>query len=126
MNEQHRGGIYQQDQRYDENRQGGMESASGESAVDGTIPNFIGGENSIGRYLTGGCQFNEHTHCGKILQRLQEIEVAHDEYVSAHQHRLQARLDESKKSREEFFRKTAELKRDIYTLALEEGDVLDI
>ncbi|OYD99809.1 hypothetical protein [Nostoc sp. 'Peltigera membranacea cyanobiont' 232] len=57
------------------------------------------------------------TSAGKILQRLDQLEDTHYQYVHAHQDRLQARLDESKKLEEKFRTEAKELRSEILALA---------
>ncbi|MEH2454501.1 hypothetical protein [Nostoc sp.] len=57
------------------------------------------------------------TSSGKILQRLDQLEDTHYQYVHAHQDRLQARLDESKRLEEKFRTEAMELRGEILALA---------
>lgn len=57
---------------------------------------------------------------GKMLQRLDQLEDTHYEYVHAHQTRLRARLDESEKLEQKFRSEAAELRKQILALAIEQ------
>ena len=64
----------------------------------------------------------EGSDAGKMLQRLELIELSYLEYVDAHQSRLEARLDDSHTHKQQFLRQVAELKQEIYNLATEDQE----
>lgn len=119
MNESTRYGL-NQNKCHHENRPKHLEFTTGKSGVAGTFPDDIGGEDSARRYTPGGDAYDECTNLGKILQRLEQLESAYFEYLGAHKSRLEARLDDNRLSREEFSRQVAELKQEIYKLAIED------
>ncbi|WP_414551467.1 hypothetical protein [Anabaena sp. CCY 0017] len=83
-------------------------------------PIIASGKDWTGRNSFGGYVYDETTAIGKILQRLELVERLHTEYVRAHQTRLEARLDESRKLEELFQKSVTELRQEIYALVTEE------
>lgn len=83
----------------------------------GTNPADCAGENTIGATSHQG-----DAPTGKILQRLELVENSYTQYVRAHQARLEARLDESKKLEQDFKEQLEALRQEIYRLATETND----
>jgi vacuolar-type H+-ATPase subunit I/STV1 len=114
------------DKRICQNQQGGLGEAGNYSPVNGNEEQsgFIEGDcsrgNTVGTNYTYG-----NTPSGKILQRLDKLEETHYEYVHAHQNRLQARLDESKKLEDEFRKEAAKLRQEILALATQGAEEIE-
>ncbi|MEH2274657.1 MAG: hypothetical protein V7K40_07550 [Nostoc sp.] len=94
-------------------------SIRGSSSVDGTEPLGITTTDSP-RENTSGTTivWNGESAAGKILERLELLEKAFHTYVGGHQHRLEARLGESKEFEASFTEEVQILKQEIYNLAV--------
>jgi hypothetical protein len=91
-------------------------STSKDDGIEG--PGRTDQEDSQARDNTGITR-PEHrdTPVGKILERVELIETSFYAYVHAHQSRLEARLDESKKLESTFTDTLFELKQEIFKMA---------
>ncbi|NET72698.1 MAG: hypothetical protein F6K62_17740 [Sphaerospermopsis sp. SIO1G2] len=97
----------------------GMEEFPGSSELSGTRPLRVDPQGNTGEHTYHcpkcGC---EDKAIGKILERLDALEVDHLKYVDAHQGRLRARLGESEANKSSFLDKANQLRTDIRDLMI--------
>ena len=82
----------------------------------------ISGENRIGGNSDWKLTPVRDTTAGKILERLELLEVLTFSYIHSHQDQLEARLGEIRQLEEEFSTKANQIKSDIYHLAVGEQE----
>ena len=109
------------DKRIDKNQPGRLGKARRNGSINGIEEQggFIESDSTRGNTSGTNIKYGD-TSAGKILQRLDQLEDTHYQYVHAHQERLQARLDESKRLEEKFRTEAMELRSEILALAQSE------
>ncbi|OYD92759.1 hypothetical protein CDG77_13980 [Nostoc sp. 'Peltigera membranacea cyanobiont' 213] len=96
----------------------GLGSVRGSSSVDGIEPIRVAATDSPGESTSGATVvWDGESPTGKILERLELLEKAFRTYVGGHQHRLEARLGESKEFEASFTEEVQIIKQEIYNLA---------
>lgn len=100
-------------------QRGRLGSVRGSSSVDGAKPIGIATTDSSGQSTPGTTVvWDGESAAGKILERLELLEKAFRTYVGGHQHRLEARLGESKEFEASFTEEVQIIKQEIYNLAV--------
>lgn len=110
------------DKRDNANQSEYLELVRGEGESTGLVSNCASREDSPGRDSFGGYDFDPDSSLGKILQRLEYVEAAHEDYVGSHQSRLEARLDESRHKQAAFRAQVESLRQEIFQLAREQQE----
>lgn len=99
-----------------EDRSGGVEPFSEHCSERGNDKISAGRADRQGRNLLKLDSGNREEILGKILSQLRRIEKSHLAYVEAHEGRLEARLKESRKHKEQLITEIQQLEEEINAL----------
>jgi hypothetical protein len=105
-----------------EDRSGGMEPSSEHCSECGNDQISAGRTDRQGRNLPKSDSRNREEVLGKILSQLRKIEKSHLAYVEAHEGRLEARLKESRKHKEQIVVEIQQLEEEINALLHDEDE----
>ncbi|MDB9362218.1 hypothetical protein PN509_18190 [Nodularia spumigena CS-588/02] len=108
------GGRHQE--RFPEDQRERLEYFPDDRPVDGDEQIRICSPNSPGAVIHRKPTEPRDSTAGKILERLEKLEVQTLNYVHAHQARLKARLSESEQVESEFLEESNQIRNDIFHL----------